>query len=215
MSDNIRKAMVQAIADMANPAKNSRNPHFRNTYADLTAVLGVVKPALAEHGLAVTQCVSVASDGQQELQTVLHHENGEHMPLGCYSIRPMKQDPQSVGSAITYARRYSLMAAFGLSAEDDDGTAASAAPSRATMRSHATTATKAEASAIPTLKVDDANDCEVQDWRSELAKCQSVVQVQSVAQAIKVKVDQGCLDDETVEQLRAAVVERSRTLTNA
>ncbi len=132
MSD-IRKALVAAVADMANPAKNSKNPHFRSSYADLVAVLGVVRPALAGHGLAVTQTIEL-HEGGAVLVTMLHHEGGDHMSLGSYPIKPTKNDPQGVGSAITYARRYSLMAAFGLGAQDDDGNAASRPPARPAAR---------------------------------------------------------------------------------
>ena len=126
---SIRKALVEAMADISNPKKNAKNPHFRSTYADLTAVLGVVRPSLSEHGLAVLQTMHPTEDGSV-LRTTLIHESGEELDLGTYPIRPQKPDPQGVGSAITYARRYSLMAAFGLGAEDDDGNAASAPASR-------------------------------------------------------------------------------------
>ena len=141
---SIRKALVAAMADISNPKNNAKNPHFRSTYADLTAVLGVVRPSLSEHGLAVLQTLQITDDegdplpgttGQTPtvasvLHTTLIHESGEELDLGMYPIRPQKPDPQGVGSAITYARRYSLMAAFGLGAEDDDGNAASAPASR-------------------------------------------------------------------------------------
>lgn len=120
----IHKALVAAQAAIGNPKKNKTNPHFRNTYADLAAVLDMIHEPLAANGLAVLQMVQV-HDQEQFLKTVLVHESGTELDCGSMLLQPTKRDPQGYGSAITYARRYSLMALFGMAAEDDDGQAAS------------------------------------------------------------------------------------------
>ena len=97
-------------------------PAFGSKYADLAEVLDTVKPTLAKHGFAVTQFPAYApNEGVVVVETVLLHRSGEYIagavgvPLGG------KKDAQAVGSAITYARRYSLAAVLGISQDDDDG----------------------------------------------------------------------------------------------
>lgn len=99
--------------------KDSTNPHFRNQYASLAAVLRAAIPALTSEGIALVQYREAS-----ELVTVLGHVDGGLLEVR-YPLHPMKQDPQGWGSAMTYARRYQLMALLGLAADDDDGNAAS------------------------------------------------------------------------------------------
>jgi ERF superfamily len=93
-------------------------------YADLSDVLDVVRPILAEHGLAYVQFPCESVQGSVAVATRLVHESGEWMESEV-SMPSQGSGAQGVGSAITYARRYSLMAVLGLAAEDDDGAAAS------------------------------------------------------------------------------------------
>lgn len=116
-------AMALAFAEIEKATKGAINPHFKSTYADLGAVIGAIKPALINHGLFFTQRCR-PSNGGVTVETVLHHSSGEEMPLGELFVPANKQDAQGFGSALTYARRYSLMTAFGVPAEDDDGNAA-------------------------------------------------------------------------------------------
>jgi hypothetical protein len=122
-------ALVAAQADLKNPAKDATNPHFKSRFADLAGVRAAVVPAFAAHGLAVTQLVT-SMDGKPALATMLIHASGEW--LRCTSpLRPAKDDPQGVGSAITYARRYALQAVAGVTGDDDDdGHHASQPPAR-------------------------------------------------------------------------------------
>jgi hypothetical protein len=117
-------ALVKAVADMKNPLKESTNPHFRSRYADLAAVRDAVVPVLARHGLAVMQMPTdvPGPDGTYlpALSTVLAHTSGEYVK-STVLLRPVKLDPQAIGSAVTYARRYGLLAVVGLATEDDDG----------------------------------------------------------------------------------------------
>ena len=116
-------ALAKAQGEMENADKNSQNPHFRSKYADLAEIINTVRPVLAKHGLSVTQFPAYA-DGNASVETVLAHESGEWMSGVC-SSPVVKADPQGVGSALTYLRRYSLSAVCGIAQEDDDANAAS------------------------------------------------------------------------------------------
>jgi hypothetical protein len=129
----ICKAMAQAFPKIEGAVKGSTNPHFRSRYADLSAVVDAIKPALAQHGLWFTQ-ITKPHDHGIVVDTVLFHESGEFLSLGSLYMPASKQDAQGFGSCLTYARRYSLMAAFGVPAEDDDGNAAVKAVPRETTR---------------------------------------------------------------------------------
>lgn len=114
-----------ALQHSIKPAiKDATNPAFRSKYADLGAVWEAVKEPLHDAGFSVIQ--SPDFDGSDMwLKTTILHVSGEKME-GRYPIRPVKHDPQGVGSALTYARRYSISAMLGVIADDDDdGNAAS------------------------------------------------------------------------------------------
>jgi hypothetical protein len=96
---------------------------YTYSYTDLASVLGYARPILAKHDLAVTQPVT-GGDGWVTVRTVFLHASGEERCDGELSL-PAGRTPQETGSAISYARRYSLLAALGLATEDDDGKAAS------------------------------------------------------------------------------------------
>lgn len=117
-------SMAAAFAKIEAATKSANNPHFKSKYADLGAVIDAVKPPLIEHGLFFTQRCHPAEGGVC-VETVLHHAGGEELSLGELFVPANKQDAQGFGSALTYARRYGLMTAFGVPAEDDDGNAAS------------------------------------------------------------------------------------------
>lgn len=101
--------------------KDARNPHFKNTYASLEAVIDTARPGLQQVGLVFTQAPGKMRDGLMEVVTfIVHPESGEWM-RATMDIPVSKNDPQSAGSALTYALRYSLMATLGLPPVDDDG----------------------------------------------------------------------------------------------
>lgn len=125
-SDSIAKigpailAVQQAVDHVA---KTNKNPHFGNSYADLNAFLHALRGSMADNEIMMTQGPGM-EDGNVVVDTLLLHSSGEW--LRCRSAAPMqKADPQGVGSAITYLRRYSLAALFAVPQEDDDGNAAS------------------------------------------------------------------------------------------
>lgn len=117
-------AMVKAQKAFGPALKTATNPHFRSKYADLSACVEAVIDALNENGIALMQRTS-ADDTGVTITTVFLHESGEMMDSGPLHVPAAKSDPQGYGSALTYARRYSLMAACGIAPEDDDGNAAS------------------------------------------------------------------------------------------
>ena len=127
---SIASAYVAAFAEIEGALKDAKNPHFKSKYADLPAVIAAIKPALVKHGLAFTQPCEPSPNGVT-VRTVLHHGSGESIDLGSLFVPANKQDAQGFGSALTYARRYALVSAFGVPTEDDDGNAASASMGRA------------------------------------------------------------------------------------
>lgn len=121
----LSKALVMAQAEFSAVPKESENPFFKSKYAALPDVIKHTSPVLSKHGLAVSQFISNDGNGNDSLTTVLIHESGEYM-LHSMLLHLVKDDPQSQGSAVTYARRYAYMACLGVvSDEDDDGNAAS------------------------------------------------------------------------------------------
>jgi hypothetical protein len=120
----IATALVKAQRDFAPALKQSTNPHFRSRYADLAACVEAVIDALNANGIALIQRTH-DSDNGVAVETLFVHESGETITGGILHVPAAKQDPQGYGSALTYARRYSLMAACGIAPEDDDANAAS------------------------------------------------------------------------------------------
>ena len=126
MSDEIGKlsaALVKAQYEVEVAIKASTNPHYGSSYADLTSVLGVIKPALATYGLAMVQYPGF-EDGIVTMTTVLIHESGEWIQSPVAAIPITKQDPHGATSGVTYLRRTCASSLMALIADDDDGNAA-------------------------------------------------------------------------------------------
>ena len=122
----LASAMAQAFSaiEAATKASPGQVGQQKYKYADLTAVIEAIKPALVANGLFFTQQPRVNERGV-EIETVLHHKGGEVYSLGCLFVPADRNNAQGFGSALTYARRYALVTAFGVPVEDDDGAAAS------------------------------------------------------------------------------------------
>lgn len=120
----IASALVKAQREFGPALKTSRNPHFKSKYADLSAVVEAVIDGLNNNGIALIQQTHECESGVI-VETLLIHESGEQISGGRLHVPASKQDAQGYGSALTYARRYSLMATTGIAPEDDDGNAAS------------------------------------------------------------------------------------------
>jgi hypothetical protein len=114
----INAALVAALGELRNVAKNAVNPHFKNRYASLDAILDAARPVLAKHGLALSQ-EPIFSEGHAGVLTRIIHAGGECRESTL--LLPLRdQSPQGVGSALTYARRYAVSSVLGIAADDDD-----------------------------------------------------------------------------------------------
>lgn len=122
---NIAAALAAAQAEMGKATKDATNPHFKSKYADLGAVMDACMPALNKHGIAVIQPMQTDELGRC-MVTKFIHNTGESLECSVPLI-VSKNDMQGLGSAMTYARRYGLMALAGIAPEDDDGNAAAKA----------------------------------------------------------------------------------------
>lgn len=131
-ADTLANAMAAAFAEIDGATKSMTGQvgQQKYKYADLTSVIEAIKPALIKHSLFFTQHPEPHEKGVC-IETILHHAGGEHFSLGKLFVPAKNQDAQGFGSALTYARRYALVTAFGVPVEDDDGNAASKAPAPA------------------------------------------------------------------------------------
>lgn len=127
----IADALNKAQSKMTGARKGKNNPHFKSSYADLEAVCEAVREAFCSNGLSYTQTMSVLDNGRMTLTTKLMHTSGEF--IDSTMLLPDIADPQKIGSAITYYRRYSLMGIAGIPAEDDDGNKASSGVKKETL----------------------------------------------------------------------------------
>lgn len=127
-------ALASAQGLIHNAAKGQDNPFFRSKYADLAAVWDVIRQPLSSHGLSVVQVPSTTGQGVVSVETMLAHTSGQWIKSRLVVVPGYTDkednfhrlfDPQAVGSAITYARRYALQSIVGVAPEDDDGNRAS------------------------------------------------------------------------------------------
>lgn len=117
-------ALVVAQAELQTVTKDAKNPYFKSNYATLEAVTETIRPVYAKYGLAIVQFPVSGDNGNYGLETRIVHKSGEWMSATAF-MRPVKDDPQGVGSLITYLRRYAAQAVAFLASADDDGNAAS------------------------------------------------------------------------------------------
>ena len=120
----ISQALVKAQKQFAPALKTNTNPHFKSKYVGLDGCVEAVIDALNDNGIYLMQ-KNHPNDTGIAVETIFIHESGESISGGVLTVPADKQNPQGYGSALTYARRYSLMAACGIAPEDDDGQAAS------------------------------------------------------------------------------------------
>lgn len=123
----IATALLKAQKEMGVATKESKNPFFRSTYADLNAIREACMPALNNNGIVVLQPI-VNIDGKNFVKTLLLHESGESIEGITEIVYSKEKDAQAQGSGITYARRYGLQSLVNVGAEDDDGNKASTPP---------------------------------------------------------------------------------------
>lgn len=125
----IVKALCSAQGEFESAEKNAVNPHFKSKYTDYAELWKAVKPALQKYGLLVVFTPSTADSGEVVMNTrIVHASSGEWIECEM-RCKPLASGPQPMGSVLTYLKRYTLQSLLALPSEDDDGNAASAAPS--------------------------------------------------------------------------------------
>jgi hypothetical protein len=119
---DLAAALAKAQAEVGTVHKDSANPFYKNSYASLAAVWEATRPILSKHQLSVVQMPSSDERGYY-VETQLMHSSGQWIRSRTY-MKPAKDDPQGIGSLISYARRYALQAVTMICPDDDDGEAA-------------------------------------------------------------------------------------------
>lgn len=122
----ITKALVAFHSEVGRITKDGTNPHLKNRYATIDQIIEEIRPILADKGLFIMQLPTNTEGGEIQMVTRLYHISGQWMESPSLKIKVDRNNAQGIGSAITYARRYSLTSFLGLNTgEDDDGHAAS------------------------------------------------------------------------------------------
>lgn len=120
--DKLFKGMNTFRSQLKQPTKDANNPFFKSDYVTLEGVQNAIDAALKGTGLAYTQIVKSDDNSNVGVETIITHESGQYLTTGVLALRPEKATPQGYGSTITYAKRYQLASAFGVSSDvDDDG----------------------------------------------------------------------------------------------
>lgn len=132
MNADFIKALVKVQAELPTLAKTSTNPHFKSKFAPLDEVNPAALAVLTRHGFAWVTMPCVLTDGTPGLRYRLMHESGEEL-VGEMALMLKASGPQEQGSAITYARRYSVQAVLGLVTDEDDDGNSAARPKRQTV----------------------------------------------------------------------------------
>ena len=192
----LAKALVATQGKLQGVAKSSQGYNYQ--YVDLAAVWDAIRKPLTANGLAVAQTTTYTASGDPVIVTTLLHTSGEWM-RGELLVRPAKADPQSLGSAITYGRRYALMGVVGVAPADDDGVAASA---------DGNTKSAAKAKATPQVRPPAHEpDKKARDHFRELFR-------ECVEQGISTKELATLNDDDSVDDIRGAY-KKNRALLDA
>ena len=153
----IATALVEAHKGFKTVAQSGRNPHLKSSYSTIADYLNAVQQPLLNNGIVISQSVSKTEVGIA-VKTILIHTSGEYLESEACVLPVEKPNAQAVGSAISYARRYSLAAFLGVAAgtEDDDGAAASKtatpakpSPAEAAKAARAASLTKQSAEGMP------------------------------------------------------------------
>ena len=166
-SDAIIPAFVEVLGEMDDVVKRNEvaaGP-MRYTYADLGDVLAEARPKLKAHGLALVQVPTI----EFGVSTTLFHKSGQWIKFAPLKIQPAGGTPQHVGSAITYARRYSILAVLGLATEDDDGRAAAVHPTAAAPVENPLTA-RIDAALHRMATMPDENKPLMKEWAAAEGK---------------------------------------------
>lgn len=123
----LAEALAKSQGQITGARRDSENPYYKSKYSDLASVWDAIRGALSANGLSVVQVPYFTADGNVGLTTILMHSSGEYIK-GNMEMKPAKNDPQALGSVISYLRRYCISAFVGVAQVDDDGNAASQVP---------------------------------------------------------------------------------------
>lgn len=149
----LNKALANFHKEVKQPMKDANNPFFKSKYVPLENVVEAIDDVAPKHGLTYSQYPVTTENGLVGISTVLLHESGEFIEFPPATTKPDKNTPQGVGSALTYMRRYSLSAVFGITSDqDDDGNEASGKNNRKQTQPQ-----KASSQTIGTLKKEVIN----------------------------------------------------------
>jgi hypothetical protein len=125
--NELADAFSKAQGLMKNASKDASNPFFKSSYATLASVIEALREPFALHGLSFMQPCSFREDGSIMVETIILHKSGQYMTSEIVG-RPIKADPQTLGSLISYLKRYGLQAMVGIASADDDAEDAMARP---------------------------------------------------------------------------------------
>lgn len=144
------KAFAKTQQEMKQPLKDANNPFFKSKYVPLENVVEAITESASKNGLSFTQFPSNDEFGNVTVGTLVMHNSGEWIEYDPIKMKPVKNDPQSIGSAITYAKRYALSAIFGITSDqDDDGNEATQTKKQSS--------TKTKKQDEPVISVEQAN----------------------------------------------------------
>ena len=121
--NELATALAKAQGEIKGAKKDAVNPYFKAHYSDLSSTWEACREPLSKYGLSIIQLANTLEDGTPAVDTILAHSSGQYI-CSRLAVRPVKDDPQGVGSVLTYIRRYSLAAIVGVAPEDDDAEAA-------------------------------------------------------------------------------------------
>ena len=118
----LSKSLVETQKELKQPLKDAKNPFFKSEYVPLENVAEAITQTATKYGLAFSQYATTTESGNVSVGTIVFHESGEYIEFPPLILKPENTKPQSIGSAITYAKRYALSAIFGITSDkDDDG----------------------------------------------------------------------------------------------
>ncbi len=191
MSQNVNELMTalsKAQGKIQPASKDKSNPYFKSKYADLASVWDACREALSDNGLSVVQTIDYR-EGNMFLVTFLGHSSGQWMRSEM-PIITAKTDPQTLGSAITYYRRYCLSAIVGVAPDDDDGEKAQS-PYRNPQKEDAKSKKTISQTECESLKkVLDKCDPQYKNWVSEhLLKNFNIADVSEITQELYQKIE--------------------------
>ena len=209
--NELAAALCKAQAAMGAAAKDASNPFFKSKYADMASVVEAVKGPLTANGLAYVQLAGTTDAGEATVETILMHTSGQWIGE-TLKMKPVKGDPQGMGSALTYARRYGLQSICGIPAEDDDGNAASEA-GRGKAAQPARPAAKVEQPAAAPNAVEAAfDDALVSAYEKSLAACTKADDCVPIWESAKGEADEGKLSAAGLDIVKRLYAERYKKL---